>query len=349
MNDKKMTSYERVMTALSGGQPDRVPVIPMVRGWCAKQVGFRFCDIMASIEKFVYTQYFCLRHFGYDAVWDLYGIHAESEAMGSVLKLPEDMPPSVTDHVVEDYGNDLGKLRIPDPHKDGRLPFILEGIKRLKELCKEEYAVIGYAQGPFRHASMLRGPENVMRDTFKKPKQLKELLEIATESQIKYVTAVAQAGADIVFLADPTSSGDAVSRATWEEFGLPYTKRVFDAIKKTGVKNFLHICGDTGDRLDSLAATGADGLSLDQKMDLSKAREALGDSICLIGNVDPIGSLLFGKPEDVAKETAYCIRSAGQKGNFILCPGCIVPPEAPSENVQAMVDTAKKVGLYPLG
>ena len=343
-----MTSYERVMTALEGGQPDRVPIVPIVRDWCSRQVGFRFCDILTSIEKYVYAQYFCLRNFGYDAVWDLLAIHAESEAMGSVLKIPDDMPPSVLDHFIKDYDADLKKLRIPDPQKDGRLPFILEGIRRLKDLCKDQYAVVGFIQAPFRHASMLRGAEKVMRDMSRNPSKLKELLEIATESQIVYGKAVVSAGADIICISDPTSSGDAISRASWEQFGAPYTTRVVSEVKKTGVKMFLHICGDTSDRLDSLAKTGVDGLSLDYKVDFARAREILGDSICLIGNVDPTTTLLFGKPEDVAKEVENCIRSAGQKGNFILSSGCMVPPEVPGENIQAMVETAKKKGKYPM-
>jgi uroporphyrinogen decarboxylase len=349
MTHKEMTSYERVMTALKGGQPDRVPIVPIIREWCAKQVGFRFIDIMTNVEKHVYAQYFCLRHIGYDAVWDLDGVHAESEAMGSVLKIHEDMPPSVLEPAVKNYDRDLGKLRIPDPQKDGRLPLILEGNRRLKELCEDQYPVVGYIQAPFRHASMLRGAEDAYRDMLRNPNDLKKLLEIATESLIVYGIAVARAGADIIFMPDPTSSGDAISRAAWEEFGFPCTKKLVSEIKKNAeILMILHVCGNTNDRLDSFAQTGVDGLSLDSKVDLAKAREALGDSICLIGNVDPIGSLLNGKPEDVAKETEYCIRSAGKKGNFILSSGCLMPPEAPPDNVQAMVDTAKKIGLYPL-
>lgn len=344
----KMTSFQRVMTALEGGQPDRVPVVPIVRDWCARQVGFRFCDILASIEKYVYAQYFCLKHFGYDAVWDLLAIHAESEAMGSILNFPEDSPPAVVDHVVKDYKVDLAKLSIPDPEKDGRLPFILEGTRRLKELCAGEYAVVGFIQAPFRHASMLRGAENVLRDSFKQPNQLKELLEIATESQIIYGKAVVKAGADIICISDPTSSGDAVSISTWEKFGAPYTTRVVKTVKETGVKMFMHICGDTTDRLESLARTGVDALSLDSKVDFGHARKILGDSICLIGNVDPAYTLLFEKPEKVKAEAEYSMRTAGKHGNFILSSGCMVPVEMPPDNLQAMVDTAKEKGVYPL-
>lgn len=348
MKNGRMTSYERVMTALEGGRPDRVPVVPIVRDWSARQVGFRFCDIMESVEKYVYAQYFCVRQFGYDAVWDLLAIHAEAEAMGSILKVPEDMPPSIEVPFVKDYEEDLGKLQIPDPWKDGRLPMILEGTRRLKELCKEEYAVIGYIQAPFRHASMLRGSEYVMRDVFKKPEQLKKLLEIATESLIVYGKAVAAAGADVICISDPSSSGDAVSREIWEEFGAPYTKMVVSEVRQTGIRMFLHICGDTSDRVDSLAETGVEGLSLDQKVDFSYARKTLGDSICLMGNVDPVQTLIFGNPEDVAAEAGYAITTAGKNGNFILSSGCMMPPDVPPENVTAMVDTARTKGVYPM-
>jgi uroporphyrinogen decarboxylase len=348
MEGTEMNSYQRVMKALEGGQPDRVPVVPIVREWCARQVGFKFSEILGSVEKYVYAQYFCMRHFGYDAVWDLLAIHAESEAMGCVLKVPEDMAPSVLDYAIKDYDKDLGKLRVLDPQKDGRLPLILEGTRRLKELCKGEYALVGFIQAPFRHASMLRGSEFVMRDVFKAPKKLKELLEIATESQIVYGQAVAEAGADIICISDPTSSGDAVSRELWEEFGHPYTSRVVHAVKKTGVKMFMHICGNTSDRLDTFVTTGVEGISLDQKVDFAHARKTVGDSVCLIGNVDPVGTLFFGKPDDVAREAEYSIRNAGQKGNFILSSGCMMPPEIPPENLQAMVDTAKRIGTYPL-
>lgn len=111
---------------------------------------------------------------------------------------------------------------------------------------------------------------------------------------------------------------------------------------------FLHICGNTGDRLDSLARTGVDGLSLDQKVDFALAREILGDSLCLIGNVNPVDVLLLAKPEDVVKESEYSIRKAGRKGNFILSSGCMMPAEIPPENLQAMVNTAKEKGVYPL-
>jgi len=309
----------------------------MVREWCCGQAGIRFFETMDNAGKHVYAQYYCAKTFGYDGVFDLAGVHAESEAMGAVVKYGEGYLPLIKEPVIKDYEENLHELRILNPYKDGRLPLILEGITRLKELCEGEIPVMGYVQGPFRHAAMLRGAENLMRDTFKNRENARKLMEVATDSQIVWGTAVAQAGADIVFVSDPTSSGDAVSSKTYSEWGLPYTRRVVSAIKKTGVKVMMHICGDTSDRLEILASAGVDGLSLDSKVDFGFARETLGPRYLLMGNIDPTVPLTLGKPEAVYEHSKNVIEQAGKGGNLFLSGGCLIPQEAPVENVEAMV------------
>jgi uroporphyrinogen decarboxylase len=343
MKDKsQITSYERMMMALEGKRPDRPPVFPMVRDWAIRQAGFRVSEVIQDVAKHVYTQFYCLKRFGYDGVRDLSAIHAESEAMGSRLKIPDDGAPSVVDFAVKDYDRDLAKLKIPNPWKDGRLPMILEGIKNLKGMCAKQVPVVAYIQAPFRHASMLRGSDEIMKDTYKRPGKVKDLLEITTVSQIVYGIACVHAGADIIFISDPTSSGDAISVKTWEEFGLPYTTRVVQAVKKTGVKMIMHICGDTSDRLESLTRTGVDCLSLDSKVDFGYARKVLGEDFPLMGNVDPTYSLPFKKPEEVEEESREVINKAGMSGGLILSSGCSVPAMTPPENIEAMVRAAKE-------
>ena len=88
-----MNSYERVMAAIRGEPLDRVPVIPSVREWCIRQAGFTFNEAMRTPEKYVFSQYYCVKEYKYDAVWDFFAIHAESEALGSRLLIAEDIPP----------------------------------------------------------------------------------------------------------------------------------------------------------------------------------------------------------------------------------------------------------------
>jgi uroporphyrinogen decarboxylase len=339
---EEVTPYERMMTALNFQKPDRVPVFPIVREWCLRQVGFTFSEAMECAEKHVFAMYWCAREFEFDAVIDFIAIHSESEAMGSKLKIPDDGPPSVVEFAVEDYDTDLAKLKIPDPWKDGRMPMLLSQTQRLKELCQGYWPVISYIQAPFRHASMLRGSDFILRDVRKNPTKLKDLMEIATQSQIAYGLACVQAGADIIFIADPMSSGDLISAKMYKEFAFPYTSRVVEEIKKTGVKTIMHICGDTTDRLESMAQTGVDCLSLDQKVDMGKAREILGNNTCLFGNVDPTNTLLFKDIDAVEQESREVLAKAATDGAFILSSGCGVAHESPAENIHAMVRMAKE-------
>jgi uroporphyrinogen decarboxylase len=346
--NEKMNSYERVMATIRGEEPDRVPVIPAAREWCIRQAGFKFGEVLECPEKYVFSQYYCVREFEYDAVWDFFAIHAESEALGSKLKIGDDMPPSVIEPIVQDYSTDLPRIRIPNPYKDGRLPKMLDIIRRLKELCEGRIPVLGYCQAPFRHAAMLRGLEKILRDTKRAPEKLKELLEISLIGLIHWGIAVAEAGADIICVSDPTVSRDVMSRDTWLEFGFPYLKRLAHALKRTGKPLQLHVCGDTTDRLDTFVQAGFDILCLDTKVDFGLAREQVGDEVCLMGNVCPFTTLLFGTAKDAEEDSRKVIQQAGVRGKFILSSGCMLSPDTPADNVRAMVHAARTYGRYPM-
>ncbi|HMK36057.1 MAG TPA: uroporphyrinogen decarboxylase family protein [Desulfomonilaceae bacterium] len=336
-----MNSYRKVTNVLEGKSVGSIPVVPMVREWCSKQAGIEFIEEMDNVEKHVYAQSYCALEFDYDIVWDLFACHSESEAMGSILKISKGYPPSVERPAVEDYERDLPKLRLFDPYHNKRLSTILEGTRRLKKRFYDEIPVMGYVQAPFRHASMLRGSENIMRDMYKAKDNLKELCEIALTSLIVYSVAVIHAGADIIFISDPTSSGNAISKKHWEEWGLPYTTRLVKMIKRSGVKTILHICGDTTDRLESLAQTGVDCLSLDEIVDFERARKILGPNFCLMGNVSTT-LLAMGNADEIQEATRAVIEKAGKDSPLLLSGGCLLADICPPENISAMIKAARE-------
>ncbi len=332
-----MTSYERVMAALNGEKADRVPVMVFNRDWTMQQVGFNSEDMMKGVERFVFAQYYCALQFGYDAVQDPQGVNAESEALGCTLRITPESPPAVVDHPVKDYEKDLPGIRILDPYQDGRLPLMLEDVRRLKELAAGLMAVNPYIQAPFRSAAMLRG-NDIYKDVLKKRDWLVQLLEKALISQIAYGVALVHAGADVLTISDPTSSGDVISRSQWLELGHTYLKKLVKHLKATGVKIYLHICGDNNDRLDTFSDLDLDGISFGEKVDLEAARKTLGEKIW---NVSP-ANLLYSSPEEIAEESRMCIDKAGRNGSFILCSGCGISKNCPPENIRAMVKVANE-------
>jgi MtaA/CmuA family methyltransferase len=341
---ESMNSYERVMSVLDGKKPDISPVVPIVSDWCSVQAGIEFTDEMVNVEKHVYSQSFCVSQFGYDAVWDIGSRHSESEAMGSVLNVSKGRKPYVEDFILKDYKKDLPKLKLFDPYFNKRLSKYLEQTRRLKDLFQGQIPVIGYVQAPFRHAAMLREPGNIMKDMHKQKDNLRELLELALHSLVVYAVAVISAGADIIFMSDPTSSGSAISKQQFETWGLPYLKRLVGLIKRSGVKTILHICGDTSDRLESMAETGVDCLSLDEAVDFELARKILGPSYCLMGNINT-SLMAIGDSEAVREATVEVIEKAGKHGNLLVSGGCGLSVNVPPQNMRAMVKASKETPL----
>ena len=57
----------------------------------------------------------------------------------------------------------------------------------------------------------------------------------------------------------------------------------------------------------------------------------------VVGNFNPVAGLLVGGPAQVQEVCRSCERQAAGCDNFILSPGCEVPPATPAENYEALV------------
>ncbi|MFC2070885.1 uroporphyrinogen decarboxylase family protein, partial [Chloroflexota bacterium] len=80
-----------------------------------------------------------------------------------------------------------------------------------------------------------------------------------------------------------------------------------------------------------------------EHMDMARAKEVLGDHLCIMGNV-PSSLLQVGSPQDVEEYCKNLIKVCGKGGGFILTHGSSID-EAKPENVKVMVDSVKKYGV----
>jgi len=67
--------------------------------------------------------------------------------------------------------------------------------------------------------------------------------------------------------------------------------------------------------------------------------------VCLQGNIDTT-RMLMGSPSEVFTQARKCIEAAGEGGGFILSSGCEIPLDAPHQNVQSMIEAARRYGGY---
>ena len=78
-----------------------------------------------------------------------------------------------------------------------------------------------------------------------------------------------------------------------------------------------------------------------ERADLIRAKEILGDVVCLRGNV-PASMLTTGTPDEVDAFSRRLIEKVGKGGGLILDCGIGIPDESKPENVRAMFDAARK-------
>ncbi len=337
-----MNSKQRVITALEGGIPDRVPVFVMSRHYSIrrKNVSFKTCLEDLSGEVYAGAQVDSWKAYGYDGVMDLEGVNAESEALGCVLDIYEDKSPAVMKPRIHRYDT-VKDLQIPDFEKLPVLQRQFNVVKALKSRLGDEVPIYGNVQCPFRSAAMLRGLNDFMLDLIGDPEGVHELLRFTTAMAVSYGKKLFECGTDILMPSNPLASGNLISVEHYKEFVYPYDREMVAAFQREGIKTILHICGKTQDRLKLIADTGYDGLSVDSGVDLRKAKEEVGGRICLIGNVDVFRPLRKGSAQEVRQKALECIEAAGSGGRFMLSASCEIIADTPEENFRALIDAAR--------
>lgn len=264
--------------------------------------------------------------------------------LGMKVVFPEDDYGMIPGHIVEN-AEDLDKMELFDPFDPKTCPkFTLNAVDSLEQTVKqlpEDLHICGLSWGPISTAGYIMGAENLMMTMLMEPELAQALIGKITPLVSDMHKRMIDSGATVMWMADPTSSEDLISPDMFAEFSAPYIKQVITDVKKhCDVPAFVHICGNTLETMSQLPATGADCLSLDHAVDIAKAKQIAGKKMAVMGNLDPVGLLMGGTPEEIASESRRIIDIAGQEGGFILAPGCETPQSTADENVIAMCETA---------
>ncbi len=131
-----------------------------------------------------------------------------------------------------------------------------------------------------------------------------------------------------------------LSPETWERFVWSYFRELVHEVLKQDLIPLLHLDSNWTRELESFKELPKKKIimALDGDTDIFRAKEVLGDHLCLMGDVPP-AMLAFDDPDDVYNSSRKLIRNLGPEG-FILQSGCDIPENAKLENVQAMVAAA---------
>jgi hypothetical protein len=205
----------------------------------------------------------------------------------------------------------------------------------------------GFTKAPFDTiGDTLRGTKGMMLDMYRRPEKLLEAVEKLTPIMINMgLGAAQQTGNPVIFMPLHKGADGFMSDAQFKEFYWPTLKKVIVGLIEGGCIPFLAAEGGYNKRLEVIRdlPKGKTMWMFDQT-DMARAKEIVGDTLCLVGNV-PSSMLKLGTPQDVKDYVKRLIDTAGKGGGFIVSNGAFFDHAKP-ENVKAMVDFTKEYGVY---
>ncbi len=338
-----MNSKEVILKAYEGGKPDRIPVTLFGGGmWSIKDFGTSFEDMSTDPSKMTDMLVTEAARLLCDIVYAGSGYNNfHASAFGGGIKYREIGAPDLKEHFVNAV-EDLEKFDMAMLDNQPVVQNVSQAFRDTLKKIGDEYVVTVTAWGPFTLAARFVGEETFMKATFKNKDLVHKACQFTTDLLIHLYKPLVEDGMLVISLADPTASGDLISKKQFKDYAVPYLKQFTDWAKSVNAHTLLHICGNTTDRLDVMPDTGASCISLDHKTDIGNAKEVLHGKMCFGGNVDPVAIMLQGTVDDVEKSCKETIEKAGTDGGFVLMPGCDIPPTVPYVNIQKMIQVARE-------
>ncbi len=208
-------------------------------------------------------------------------------------------------------------------------------------------SVGGAAKAPFDIlADTLRGTRGVMMDMYRQPDMILKAVERLTPLYIRQGLGMAiSSGNPLVFMPLHKGADGFMSDEQFRTFYWPTLKAVILGLVEEGCVPFLFCEGGYNSRLQYLQELPKGSCFwLFDRTDMVKAKEMLGNTLCIGGNV-PSSLILTGTPDEVKDYCRSLIDTAGKGGGYIMSFGSAMDEGRP-ENVHAMIDVTKEYGVY---
>lgn len=224
-----------------------------------------------------------------------------------------------------------------------------------KTMKKMGYPVgsMSLVQAPYDVVSeFFRGMQGTMLDMYRRPEELKRLLDLQVQPAIDSIVQLAQlsGGSKTIFMPLHRGADGFMSNEQFEEFYWPTLTRVMEGLIKNGLIPSPFFEGGYNERLDYLTEFAkkhkGNLIYWFDKTDIIRGKEMFGDYACIKGNV-PASLLIAGTPSQVEEYVKKHIEGCMDGGGYIVESGIAgIPDESRAENVKAMTDAVFKYGVY---
>lgn len=333
---KSSSGKQLLLSVLKGEPTNAIPWVPFAGVHAGKLKGHSAREVLTDGQK-LFDSLLEVNHlYDPDGQPVLFDLQVEAEILGCELVWAEDAPPSVIGHPLAQSKHIPDHL--PEPG-DGRLPMILEVMRKMKSAVGEHTALYGLVTGPFTLASHLRGTD-IFLDTIDDPDFLKSLMTFTGQFIQRMADLYIQAGMDVIAVVDPVTSQ--VSPRTFTTFLADPFSQVFDFIRKQGVYSSFFVCGDATKNIEVMCQTQPDCIAIDENIDMVAVKPITDRyNIVLEGNIPLTTRMLLGNQQDNTKYIIDLLDSLPNQQQLIISPGCDMPYDTPVENVIAAMQAIR--------
>jgi hypothetical protein len=371
-----MNARERIEAAIALEAPDRVPVGPWLDHFAATYADITKQELIEDGDKRIAAVLKTMHELG---PWDITYM-AENVSLPLLMAAParvrrpgreltpeeihqfvefELLTPEDYDFLIENglmkFLRDVGLRLYPEL---GTLKGIKLGLSFARDLRKHARMIRAAGAEPaagfmhpgplFEYFSIGRSMGMMCMDLYDRPDRVKAAAGRWAGSLTRLAIRFARIiKVPRIFIGLSRSSPATISPRHFEEFVFPGLERIVNMIIDEGMTPVFHADTDWTRSLEIFRRFPEKKciIELDGATDIVKAKEILGDRMCIKGDV-PAYLLAFKDKDNVM---AYCkslIEKVGKNGGFILSSGCSIPANARPENVRALYEAAQEWGGY---
>ncbi len=342
-----MTSIERIEATVHFRKPDRVPVDLHNFQPAAYATGQSLSEVFQDGEMLAEAMLLAWREFGHDMILLENGTACNAQACGVEVTYRDDAAPAAHKPVVKQL-KDVLEMKVPDPYTTFPMCEILKATKIMaKEIGDQAWICARADQGPMDLAAQLRGLNEIMMDLGleDEPDLIHALLDYSRRVATRYAYALIECGGHSTSIGEPVAGPDLISPQTYRKYPWRHEQKMTAELKQHGIILHNHICGNTIPIIDDFIGTGAEILEIDHKTDMHQVKKHARGKTTLLGNIDT-NILYSGTPQEVEDACREAIEIMAPNYGFILGPGCALGTETPADNIHALVESAKKYGVY---
>ena len=306
--------------------------------WLPKWYGITILDYFTHDELWLKANLKALETFPnvmfFPGFWSEYGMCTEPSAFGAkTIFWKNDFP--FAEKIIHSM-EEIDRLKTPDPHSDGLLPFVLNRLI----LAQPQIEAAGHkirfsvSRGPLNVASFLMGTTELMMAMMMEPDRVHHLMRIITDFLKQWHRIQHEAIPTIEGMMMLDDIVGFIGEEEFVEFGLPYFKELYGTEDK--VKLF-HNDADCAVSVKYYPEIGINLYNPGLDLSVNEIHRATGNRLVVLGSLPPRDVLAACTPEEVYTKTKEMLKGVDNKSKIIASCGGGMPPNVSTQNIEAFL------------